>query len=184
MIFADASSRRRKGRSRAPRQPRPAGLLATGALTLLAVVAVGCSTKTVTGTGTPTPPASAPAATTPAATSPAPVATTPAATTPATPTPSAGGLSGTWTGSYSGAYSGSFSLTWQQAGTKLSGTIMISNPASTLPITGTLNGSSISFGAVGGVTYSGTVSGNSMSGNFQVPPSTTSNGTWTATRSS
>lgn len=47
-------------------------------------------------------------------------------------------------------------------------------------ITGNVGGSAITFGAVGGVAYTGTVSGNSMSGNYQVPGGPS--GTWSATK--
>jgi hypothetical protein len=66
----------------------------------------------------------------------------------------------------------------------LSGKIMFSNPAVTLNINGTLQGSRINFGTVGSVmiTYSGTVSGNSMSGTYQEPAS--GGGSWNASKTS
>lgn len=98
---------------------------------------------------------------------------------------SASGLSGTWSGRYSGAYNGTFTLTWQQSGTSLSGSIKLSSPASTLGITGNVKGSLIRFGAVGGVTYSGTVSGNSMSGRYRTPnQGSRGSGSWSATKAS
>jgi hypothetical protein len=80
------------------------------------------------------------------------------------------GLTGKWSGQYSGAYGGTFVLHWSQSGTHLHGTITISNPHSRWPINGTLNGSAIRFGTVGGpgITYSGTVSAGSMSGTYTV----------------
>ena len=54
------------------------------------------------------------------------------------------------------------------------------------PCTATVNGSAITFGTVGStaITYSGTVSGNSMSGNYQVQGgSSSASGTWSATKS-
>jgi hypothetical protein len=96
----------------------------------------------------------------------------------------AGALSGTWAGQYSGASEGTFSLTWQQSGDTLSGTIEISdldnNP---IPINGTISGSKISFGTVGSlaITYSGSVSGTTMSGTYRAPTGT---GDWNATKSS
>jgi len=77
---------------------------------------------------------------------------------------------GPWPGQYGGSYSGTFTLTWTQSGSNLDGTIHISNPAGTLPINGTVCGTAIRFGTVGSmaITYSGTVSGSSMSGNYQV----------------
>jgi hypothetical protein len=101
----------------------------------------------------------------------------------ATTAAGAGALSGNWSGSYSGSSSGTFTLTWQQSGSILAGTINISEVGSPVPITGAVAGNSIHFGTVGtgAVTYTGTVSGSSMSGTWQGGNST--NGTWKATKS-
>jgi hypothetical protein len=57
-----------------------------------------------------------------------------------------------------------------------------------MPIQGTVVGSSIRFGTVGstGITYTGTVSGNSMSGSYKLAAAngTTFSGPWSAARSS
>jgi hypothetical protein len=146
---------------------RPSSLLRlVAALSVLAVVAVGCSSKKST----------VPTATTPGVTS---TISPPAATPPA----AASGLSGTWSGEYNGASQGTFTLTWQQSGSDLAGTINISEIGSPVDIKGTVDGNKISFGTVGGagVTYSGTVSGKTMSGTYQ---SSTGNGNWTATKTS
>jgi hypothetical protein len=92
-------------------------------------------------------------------------------------------LSGKWSGQYSGTYSGTFTLNWQQTGSDLSGSITLSSPAGTLPINGTVNGSAIQFGTVGGpgITYTGSVSGNSMSGSYQTPAG---GGSWSANKTS
>ena len=105
--------------------------------------------------------------------------TSSSSTTPATTS----GLSGTWTGQYTGASQGTFSLTWQQSGSDLTGTIDISELGSTINITGKLTGDKISFGTVGSlaITYAGSVSGNTMSGTYQAP---TGAGTWNATKAS
>lgn len=106
------------------------------------------------------------------ATTPTPTASTPTqtATAPVTtpsPAPATIDLSGTWKGQYSGPFNGTFTLNWTQTSGALKGTIVLSSPADNLPINGTVTGSSISFGAVGVVTYTGTVSGNnSMSGSY------------------
>lgn len=95
-------------------------------------------------------------------------------------------LSGKWSGSYSGAYNGTFKLSWHQSGSHLHGTITISNPGSTLPINGTVNGTAITFGTVGStaITYTGTVSGNSMSGTYKVATANGSTGgPWSASKS-
>ncbi len=115
------------------------------------------------------------------------LATSSAAAAPASATPAASssGLSGSWSGKYGGAYSGTFTLTWTQSGSDLSGTINLT-PGGTSSLHGKVNGSAISFGTVGStaVTYSGTVSGHSMSGNYQVQGSGGSaSGTWSATKS-
>ena len=93
-------------------------------------------------------------------------------------------LGGTWTGKYTGGkYSGNFTLSWKQTGTKLSGSLKLSNPSGSYDCTGTINGSSIQFGAVSvGATYTGSVSNNgkSMSGNWKSP---VDSGSWSATKS-
>jgi hypothetical protein len=87
-------------------------------------------------------------------------------------------LSGTWSGHYSGGYNGTFTLHWTQSGSKLTGTIKLSSPSGTFPITGSVHGGAIQFGAVGaGATYTGSVSGTSMSGSYQARPK---GGSWSA----
>jgi len=95
----------------------------------------------------------------------------------------AGSLSGTWSGKYGGAYHGTFILHWTQSGSRLSGTIKLSNPSSKPSIKGTVHGSTIRFGTVGGaaITYSGSVSGKSMSGSYQTPGG---GGSWSAHKTS
>jgi len=146
-------------------------------MTMTAAVALAlaaCSSSSSTATS---PTAAAPAATSTTASAP---------TTTSAAAPAATGLTGTWSGQYSGAYQGTFKLTWRQSGSRLSGTIQLSNPPDTLGIHGSVQGGSIRFGTVGGtaITYTGTVSGNSMSGNYQVQ---TGNGTvggpWSASKS-
>jgi hypothetical protein len=63
------------------------------------------------------------------------------------------------------------------------GTINLSSPADQLHINGNLSGNSIDFGAVGVVTYSGTVNGNSMSGSY-TDLANGQKGSWSATKSS
>lgn len=160
----------------------PAALL--GLVAAVAAVGFGCSSKTTTtNTSTSAPPA---AARTTAAAPTTPV--TPESMAPsATPTTSAAasGLSGTWSGSYAGAFSGTFQLTWTQTGNNLNGTINLSTSPGDTPLSGTLNGSTITFGTVGStaITYTGTVSGSSMSGSYQVQGGPVSaGGTWKATK--
>jgi hypothetical protein len=129
-----------------------------------------------------TPTATAAPATTPVPTTVPTAVPTSAPTATPTPAPPAGGLTGVWSGMYTGVYTGTFTLTWQQTGTGVAGTIVLSSPAKTLSITGNEAGTSITFGAVGGVTYTGSVSGGSMIGTYTVP-GTGSGGSWSATKS-
>jgi hypothetical protein len=90
-------------------------------------------------------------------------------------------LSGGWSGRYSGAYTGTFTLHWTQSGSRLHGTIKLSASRGTFGLTGTVRGSSIKFGTVGGpaITYSGSASGRSMSGHYSTPGG---GGPWSAHR--
>ena len=94
----------------------------------------------------------------------------------------AGPLTGTWNGQYGGSYQGTFVLHWHQKGSKLGGRIHISNPPSSLAIHGSVAGGSIQFGTVGStaITYSGTVSGGSMSGTYKVGGG--QGGSWSASK--
>jgi hypothetical protein len=98
------------------------------------------------------------------------------------------GLSGKWRGQYSGAYQGHFLLRWHQSGSRLSGTITLSAPShGTVPIHGNVQGGTIKFGTVGSedITYSGSASGDSMSGTWQIkgPSGPMGGGPWSASRS-
>ena len=87
-------------------------------------------------------------------------------------------VAGTWKGKYSGAFSGTFTLTWTQTGSKLSGSISLSSPKGKYGISGNLTRKGIKFGAVAvGATYTGSVSGTSMSGHWKSPQG---GGTWSA----
>jgi hypothetical protein len=141
-------------------------------LALAAMALGGCSASTTSGT--PTPAATATATPTPIL----------------TPTPTAGptpplDLSGNWTGQYSGPFNGTFVLQFMESGSALHGVIELSSPRETLQISGTVTGSSISFGAVGVVTYTGTVSLSgvstlSMSGSY-TDIANGHTGSWSAT---
>ena len=151
-------------RGRAPRLA--AGMMVTAAL---AVTLAACSDSGRTTTHDTAAPSSA-----------ASVTSTPASSAAAS---SSSGLSGTWHGQYGGAYTGTFVLHWHQSGAGLSGRIHISNPSSTLPVHGKLAGGSIRFGTVGSyrISYTGTVSGSSMSGNWQLNGPGTG-GNWSASQ--
>lgn len=92
------------------------------------------------------------------------------------------GLSGTWSGGYSGTYGGTFKFSWRQSGSKLIGHITLMPSLSSYRLTGTVSGGSIKFGTVGGpaVSYSGSVSGSSMSGTWRAA---NGHGSWHAHRS-
>jgi hypothetical protein len=99
---------------------------------------------------------------------------------------STSGLTGAWSGTYGGAYHGTFKLHWTQTGSNLHGSIKISysGQSATTSVTGKMNGSAISFGAVGpagAVTYTGSVSGTSMSGHYTTRGGS---GTWSAHKTS
>jgi hypothetical protein len=153
-------------------------LLPTAGLALIALVALGCSSsKTASSTNVTSPPGTAASATT------AP----PGPTEPSTTAPQAtGDLTGSWSGNYTGAFNGTFSLTWQQSGSDLNGTIKISGFGDVpTTINGSVQGSSIRFGTVHGqeVTYTGSVSGNSMSGSWQIAvPGHSVTGSWNASK--
>lgn len=149
-----------------PRSPQHARLALAAAVSAMALIGAGCGGGGNSSTTTSAAPSTA------AATSTAPASTT---------TASAGDLSGTWNGHYGGAYQGTFVLNWQQSGSRLSGTIKLSTPPSTLSVNGTLQGSAIQFGTVGSqaITYTGSVSGDSMSGSYQTPGG---GGPWSATK--
>src|SRR5262245_49414914 len=91
-------------------------------------------------------------------------------------------LAGTWSGSYGGAFSGNFTLHWKQVGSRLTGSITLSRPSGKYPITGKVRGTAITFGAVGaGATYTGSVSGKSMSGKYSTAQG---GGSWSAHKTS
>jgi hypothetical protein len=113
-------------------------------------------------------------------------ASAPASSAPATHAQTtASALSGRWKGQYGGSYQGTFVLHWHQSGSNLSGLIHLSNPGSTLPIHGSVSGGKIRFGTVGSmaVTYTGTVSGNSMSGTYHINNGSGAGGPWSASKS-
>ena len=150
-------------RVRSPRgRPHPA-LIAS--FLVPALTALACSKTTPTTTTTTSPTATAPPAATAAAT-PTVSTSTPTSSPSAT---ASGGLSGSWSGTYSGSFQGTFTLQWQQTGSSLSGTIDLSTGGNQ-PINGSVQGGAIQFGTVGSqaITYTGTVSGGSMSGSYKV----------------
>ncbi len=154
-------------------------LAVAGCAGIGAILLAGCSSGKSKVTNTP--PAIASNLVAPSSTSAPPSSITP--TTPATSAAASVDLSGSWSGQYSGAFVGTFKLSWQQTGSSLNGTITLSDPPQTLSLNGTVSGSKISFGTVGSeaITYSGSVSGNSMSGSYQVGGKP--GGSWSASKS-
>jgi hypothetical protein len=96
----------------------------------------------------------------------------------------AGSLTGNWSGNYSGSFHGTFTLHWTQTGSKLDGTINLST-AGTVPLHGTMSNNRINFGTVGStvITYTGSVSGDAMSGTYQIAGGAGGGGPWSAHRS-
>ncbi len=139
--------------------------LAVTAVAAVAVTLAGCSTASSIVKHLST-------------TRPSAAASTKQAAAPAAP----GALTGKWSGTYSGSYHGTFSLHWVQTGSHLHGTINVSQLGNHIPLNGTVNGSHITFGTVGStrITYTGTVSGNSMSGTYQVNGA--GGGPWSASK--
>ncbi len=90
---------------------------------------------------------------------------------------------GTWTSTVASSRSGSFQARVVQSGTTLSGGIDIPYIAMVnAPLTGTVNGSQITFGDIDQtITFVGTVSGDRCSGTFTMP-SYDERGTWTGER--
>jgi hypothetical protein len=89
-------------------------------------------------------------------------------------------LTGTWSGTYGGAYHGTFTLHWTQSRSHLTGTINLSTVGTRTNITGNVRGNTIRFGTVGNaaaITYSGSVSGTSMSGTYRTGGA---GGSWSA----
>lgn len=145
-----------------------------------------CGSSSATGT----PPPGTPAAQTvlSATATPAPVPTpTPV---PATQPPALG-LTGAWNGAWvdtsPDTSAGTFTLTFAQTGNNLTGAIVVKGtPCITGgTVTGTVNGSTITFGAVSGrvtITYTGSVSGNKMAGTYSAPTCGDAKGNWSATQ--
>jgi hypothetical protein len=96
----------------------------------------------------------------------APARPSPIQTPAATATQSPLDLSGTWEGECTGPFNGFCSLTLTQTVNTLDGTFILSSPQDHLHISGALAGRAISFGSVGVVTFTGTLSGSTMSGSY------------------
>jgi hypothetical protein len=169
------SPRDRGGCHRSPSRLR-ASILLTGAIPVVALLATGCSSGSASSVTT--------AKVSSAAVAASKAASTPASTTtaPTSAPATAGDLTGTWNGTYNGSYSGTFTVKWTQSGSNVDGTIALPSAGTTEQLNGTVSGDKITFGTVGSfaVTYSGTFSGSSMSGTYEVTGSPAGN--WSATK--
>ena len=154
---------------------------------VLAVTVVGCankSTSSVGGSVSRTPVA------TQAATPEVPA--TPASPVTASSTEASSAIDGLWNGTYSSTSSpgsdGTFEVTYvTSASGQLSGSIQIHKTpcVSTGTVNGRLHSNAITFGAVKGaqtITFTGTISGQTMSGTYDAPDCGRGKGTWRATR--
>jgi hypothetical protein len=168
------SPRDRGACHRSPSRLR-ASILLTGAIPVVALLATGCSSGSASSVTTAKVSSAAVAAS-------AAAASTPASTTTAPATATASDLTGTWNGTYNGSYSGTFTVKWTQSGANVDGTIALPSVGTTEQLNGTVSGDKITFGTVGSfaVTYSGTFSGSSMSGTYNVTGSPAGN--WSATK--
>jgi hypothetical protein len=151
-----------------------AAILVTACLLLSS----GCSSSGNGKASTSTP--NTASATSSSAAAPSSAASSTAASSPAAEDKIAGTWNGTFTG---GTSSGMFKVVFTQQGETIAGNITITGNGGNAqgPIRGKLTGSNITFGAVGGtaISFTGSFSGNSMSGTYR---SGTDTGTWKATR--
>jgi hypothetical protein len=164
-------------------------LLSTATATALLVTLTACVTA---------PPANAPSPSPSDSASDSPSASPSSSVTSTfpntSPSPSASGSLGALTGSWKGTWVnespqtavGTFTLSWAQQGNNLFGAIGVvgSTCLSGGNVTGTVNGTSLSFGAVEGnnmINYTGTWSGNTMSGTY-ASACGNSKGTWSAVK--
>ena len=163
--------------------------LSTASAAVLLLGLAACA-QTPAAAPSPSPSASETATATP---SPTAAATTTTATTSATPTasttalgPLTGSWKGTWVNESPQTAVGTFTLSWAQQGNTLIGAIGVvgSTCLTGGNVTGTVNGSQLSFGAVEGnnmINYTGTVSGNTMSGTY-ISACGNSKGAWSAVK--
>jgi hypothetical protein len=175
----------------APRASRKV-LLGTASTAVLLVALTACATTPPGSSPSPTP--SVTASDLPSATASASTAASASASPSGSPGPSASGNLGALTGSWKGTWVnespqtavGTFTLSWAQQGNNLFGAIGVvgSTCLSGGNVTGTVNGNSLSFGAVEGsnmINYTGTYSGNTMSGTY-ASACGNSKGTWSAVK--
>ena len=164
-------------------------LLGTASAGVLLVTLAACATTPSVVTA----PSASPSETVTASTSPSP-SNTPSSSPNTSPSPPASASLGALTGSWKGTWVnespqtavGTFTLSWAQQGNQLFGAIGVvgSTCLSGGNVTGTVNGTSLSFGAVEGnnmINYTGTYSGNTMSGTY-ISACGNSKGSWSAVK--
>jgi len=159
-------------------------LLAVACTTAALVAACSSSKATTKSSGSTAPSTTTSSSSAASASSPPSSSAAPAGSASSSAHVGRPALSGRWKGSYGGSFSGTFVLQWTQSSSKLSGTINLSTAPGAVPINGSVAGGRIQFGTVGSqaITYTGSVSGNSMSGHYQVAGGAGGSGTWSATR--
>ncbi len=161
-------------------RPTPRALVAVVCSFALLALVAGCTKANPNGEASPTASTSETAApTSPEVTS----SPTPIATTLGTLT---GAWKGTWANTAPLAAVGTFVLTWAQQGNLVFGAIGVtgSNCIEAGNVSGNVDGTKISFGAVEGDTeifYEGVVSGTIMTGTYRSDCGN-STGTWTAVK--
>jgi hypothetical protein len=176
-----------------PSARRGSSFIAISVASILALVfLMGCS-----GSSTPVPPAptasptAAPSAVAPL-TSTEPTSAPTASPSAGTSAPSGSALDGDWTGSWTSTstagVTGTFTLTVAFQVQSMAGTIAVKGTPciSAGTVTGTLNGTAISFGVVSGsqtIAYTGKVAGTTMSGTYQTGENCGNDkGTWQASK--
>lgn len=165
---------------------------ASAAVLLIAVTACTAAPTAVSPSASPSESVAATASDLPSASA----ASSPSGSAVASVSPNAsssgnlGALTGSWKGTWVNESPttavGTFTLSWAQQGGNLFGAIGVvgSTCLSGGNVTGTVNGNSLSFGAVEGnntINYTGTYSGNTMSGTY-ISACGNSKGTWSAVK--
>ena len=98
-------------------------------------------------------------------------------------TPPTLNLSGTWGGlNTAGPLNSFMTLTLTQTGKALDGTVAMQSPPENVHISGGVSGNAVSFGAAGVISFTGTLSGSTLSGSYtSIANGKASSGSWTAT---
>lgn len=168
-------------------------VLAVAACGSAASIPATPSANATPAAATPAQASAGPSGSSVAAATPAPAASdTPVPTTTAPPIGVAPFLAGTWNGTWHDVTpdtaSGGFVLTWTQAGSTLTGKIVVTGTPCITDgtISGKVTGTAISFGVVSGrisIAYEGTFDGTTMKGTYKAAATCAdATGDWQATR--